>query len=117
MFEKERSERNFGQGNLIESRVFEFCLESRTVVNAGGGRILELDEEANMIEEGDSIRVNILLVVESASLDIGIGGLGSDIVAAIEEVDDKRCAEIEDDDVKTRGVDIDIVCFGMDESS
>ncbi|GFT40736.1 hypothetical protein TNCV_4042271 [Trichonephila clavipes] len=67
-----------------------------------------------MTKEDYSIWVNILLVVDSASLDKGIGGRGSDTVAAAEELEGKRCAWVEDD-MGITGVDIDIFGFGIDE--
>ncbi|GFW71713.1 hypothetical protein TNCV_219271 [Trichonephila clavipes] len=66
----------------------KFMYNSITVVlDAEGGLILELDREEDMINENGSIGVNMLLVVESTSSDLGTG----DTVAAIEEVDGKRC--------------------------
>ncbi|GFU66915.1 hypothetical protein TNCV_4295681 [Trichonephila clavipes] len=57
--------------------------------------------------------VNISLV-EDASLDLGIGGRGSQLVAAIEEVDGRSW--VADDDLETSGVDVDIFSLGLDES-
>ncbi|GFT76674.1 hypothetical protein TNCV_3135011 [Trichonephila clavipes] len=75
---------------------------------------MDWDEKVGMIEEDDSIGVKLLL--EGASLHVGIGGGDSELLVDIEEVDGKRCAWVEEDDVETSGVDIDKFVLGLDET-
>ncbi|GFW03155.1 hypothetical protein TNCV_157751 [Trichonephila clavipes] len=78
---------------VVESRV------SDTVFDVEGGGI-SLDKEVDTIEE-DSVGVNML---ESTTLDIGIGGSGCKTVAALEDVEGSSSAWIDEDDVEITGL-------------
>ncbi|GFV29910.1 hypothetical protein TNCV_657391 [Trichonephila clavipes] len=73
---------------------------------------MSLDKEVDTIEE-DSIGVSIL---ESTTLDIGIGGSGCKTVAAFADMGGSSSSRVDEDDVEIAGVDINIFGLGRDES-
>ncbi|GFY11575.1 hypothetical protein TNCV_4230441 [Trichonephila clavipes] len=83
---------------------------NRTVTYVEGIRTLGSDVDT--IDEDGSVGVIIVLAEESMTSDTGVGGCGSDTVAAIEEAGGKSCAWVEDDDVVTEGVNCDAFGFG-----
>ncbi|GFU38119.1 hypothetical protein TNCV_4328291 [Trichonephila clavipes] len=55
-------------------------------------------------------------MLESTTLDIGIGGSGCKTVAALEDIEGSSSAWADEDDVEITGVDINLFCLGRDES-